>query len=213
MIDLYCERLGPGFWAEPVNALTNLGFLLSAYMISRIIIHHSRVPDHHRILILLCAAIGIGSFLFHTVATHWARWLDIIPILLFQLAFLWFYSTEVIRIPSVPTLAGLLIYLATALLSRKYPYILNGSLIYAPALITLMILGLWHYSNQVSSPAVLLSAAAVFLLSLTFRSLDNRICDVFPVGTHFLWHLLNALVVYLCALSLFPHKANKEIQT
>jgi len=22
-IDLYCERLGPEFWAEPINALTN----------------------------------------------------------------------------------------------------------------------------------------------------------------------------------------------
>jgi len=30
MIDLYCERLGPGLWAEPLNALTNLAFLLTA---------------------------------------------------------------------------------------------------------------------------------------------------------------------------------------
>jgi hypothetical protein len=25
-IDAYCERLGPGLWAEPLNALTNLAF-------------------------------------------------------------------------------------------------------------------------------------------------------------------------------------------
>jgi len=30
MIDLYCERLGPGLWAELLNALTNLGFLVAA---------------------------------------------------------------------------------------------------------------------------------------------------------------------------------------
>ncbi len=29
-IDAYCERLGPGVWAEPVNALTNLAFLAGA---------------------------------------------------------------------------------------------------------------------------------------------------------------------------------------
>lgn len=29
-IDHYCERTGPGLWAEPVNALTNLAFPLGA---------------------------------------------------------------------------------------------------------------------------------------------------------------------------------------
>ena len=29
-IDIYCERVGPGLWAEPVNALTNLSFLAAA---------------------------------------------------------------------------------------------------------------------------------------------------------------------------------------
>jgi hypothetical protein len=30
MIDLYCERLGPGILAEPINALTNLAFPFTA---------------------------------------------------------------------------------------------------------------------------------------------------------------------------------------
>lgn len=28
-IDIYCERLGPGLWAEPLNALTNAAFFYS----------------------------------------------------------------------------------------------------------------------------------------------------------------------------------------
>ena len=28
-VDLYCERLGPSFWAEPVNAFSNAAFLIS----------------------------------------------------------------------------------------------------------------------------------------------------------------------------------------
>jgi hypothetical protein len=43
----------------------------------------------------------------------------------------------------------------------------------------------------------LLLAAGVLLLSLTFRTLDLAICERFAVGTHFLWHLLNGLVLYL----------------
>ena len=29
-IDSYCERLGPGFWAEPLNAAKNGAFLAAA---------------------------------------------------------------------------------------------------------------------------------------------------------------------------------------
>jgi hypothetical protein len=29
-IDLYCERVSPSFWAEPVNAVSNLAFLIAA---------------------------------------------------------------------------------------------------------------------------------------------------------------------------------------
>ena len=29
-LDLYCERLGPGFWAEPLNAVSNAAFILAA---------------------------------------------------------------------------------------------------------------------------------------------------------------------------------------
>ena len=31
IVDLYCERTSPVFWAEPVNALTNLAFFLAAW--------------------------------------------------------------------------------------------------------------------------------------------------------------------------------------
>ena len=31
-IDAYCERLGPAFWAEPVNALTNAAFPIAAWV-------------------------------------------------------------------------------------------------------------------------------------------------------------------------------------
>ena len=37
MIDNYCERIDPAFWSEPVNALTNLSFLLvAAIMLYRV---------------------------------------------------------------------------------------------------------------------------------------------------------------------------------
>jgi hypothetical protein len=38
----------------------------------------------------------------------------------------------------------------------------------------------------------LVLGAALLVLSLTFRTLDGPLCGVLPVGTHFLWHILNA---------------------
>lgn len=34
-IDAYCERLGPGFWGEPLNAISNLAFCLTAWLVWR----------------------------------------------------------------------------------------------------------------------------------------------------------------------------------
>ena len=31
-LDLYCERLGPEFWAEPLNAISNGGFIVAAWL-------------------------------------------------------------------------------------------------------------------------------------------------------------------------------------
>jgi hypothetical protein len=40
-------------------------------------------------------------------------------------------------------------------------------------------------------------AAMHFTLSLTWRTIDVAACETFPPGTHFLWHLLNAAVLYV----------------
>jgi hypothetical protein len=32
-------------------------------------------------------------------------------------------------------------------------------------------------------------------LSITIRSLDEILCDVIPIGTHFMWHVLNGIML------------------
>src|SRR5262249_32960285 len=38
--------------------------------------------------------------------------------------------------------------------------------------------------------------AGLFVVSLTFRIVDLDVCATWPLGTHFLWHLFNAAVLY-----------------
>jgi hypothetical protein len=40
-------------------------------------------------------------------------------------------------------------------------------------------------------------AAIVGVCSLFCRAIDREVCDLFPVGTHFLWHMLNATLLYI----------------
>ena len=70
MIDLYCERLNAGFWAEPVNAFTNLSFLIAAITSWRLGSRQQSLTPGNYVLIGLMAAIGIGSGLFHTFVCY-----------------------------------------------------------------------------------------------------------------------------------------------
>ncbi|MEW8428994.1 MAG: hypothetical protein G8D61_04715, partial [gamma proteobacterium symbiont of Ctena orbiculata] len=72
----YCERIDDSFWAEPLNAATNLVFLFAAAAQIRAL-RQSAEPIRRLwdlwALTGLLAAIGIGSFLWHTFATAWAE--------------------------------------------------------------------------------------------------------------------------------------------
>ena len=210
MIDLYCERLGPGLLAEPVNALTNGAFLLAAWRLHQLS-RHSNPGGATRdpgllALAALALAIGVGSSLFHTFATGWALAADVIPILLFQLLVLLLYLRRRAGLALAPAAGLCLAFLLACLAGRSVPEVLNGSLAYAPSLMVLALLA-WHQRQQ-GEKANLTWALGFFSLSLVFRSLDNALCPAWPIGTHLFWHLLNAVVLVLSGASLVTASRN-----
>ena len=204
----YCERTSAAFWAEPINALTNLAFLLAAYGALRLARQHVQPWQWRRDwpiawLISLIAIIGVGSSLFHTLATFGAMLADVMPIAVYQVSFLAIYSWRIAKLP--PWAVGgliVLFLLAGVAMGQVVPPSLherlNGSLAYAPALLFLAGLALYHQrSGVLLAPFALWQAIGLFLLSLTARTLDLVVCAQVPIGMHFLWHLLNAGVLYL----------------
>ena len=133
MLDLYCERTSPDFWAEPVNAVTNLAFVLAAWMVWRLARRERALDTGMIALIGLIVAISLGSFLFHTLASELSRWLDILPIFIFQLLYLGSYCRRVIGLPMTPVSLLSFVFLLAALGASQFSAYLNGSLIYAPA--------------------------------------------------------------------------------
>lgn len=194
-IDIYCERIAPGLLAEPVNAITNLSFFVAAFFVFKLGRDAGVMA-----LGLLMVFIGTGSSLFHTHATHVTQLMDVIPILLFQMSFIWLYCLRVMKINAAKTAMLFLVFLVLSYVCDQIPSsILNGSTGYIPALLFVTGFGVWHFKNVAQDRLVLLEAAGIFIVSLTFRSLDMMLCSTWPLGTHFMWHCLNGAVLYLSA--------------
>ncbi len=200
-VDHYCERTGPDRDAEPVNALTNAAFLVAAWLAWRLDARHPDAPQRPliRALIATMAIVGLGSFLFHTVGTRWAEWGDVIPILIFMLLYLWLALTAFFQWPSWLKLAAILPFLAiTFALENRVPgTVLWGGALYVPTVLVLIALGIALRRRESGAATAMFAATGVFLASFAARTLDMRLCAAFPLGTHFLWHILNATVLYL----------------
>lgn len=197
MLYNYCERCGLGLLDEPVNLLTNLSFIVAAGFIYRLMRDRGQFNPGNILLLVLVAFIGVGSALFHSFATEWARLLDVIPIFLYQLLFLWLYVTRVVRLGALARMALLVGFFLVSLYALSFKSVLNGSVMYLPAILSVIAVAVYHYSSKKIEPMLGWYALIVFALSLFFRTIDAALCPVWPLGTHFLWHLLNGALLYL----------------
>jgi Ceramidase len=196
-VDLYCERVTPSFWAEPVNAISNLAFLIAAFAAFDLWQREGKGDGPILALIVVMVAVGLGSFAFHTLATQGAMLLDVIPIGIFIYGYFLLALRRFLMLswPAALTLLIGFIAMSVGLASLVPREILNGSSGYFPALAALIILG-WVLRSHKTGQALLV-AAGLFVVSLLFRIVDLDLCAAWPLGTHFLWHLFNAAVLYM----------------
>ena len=193
-VDGYCERLDVGLWAEPLNFVTNAGFLAMAlWLWPRV-----KLVAGTRALVVLLAAIGLGSGLFHSVAQRWAGVVDMVPILLFVLTYIYLANRQFWHLSRGWSCAVLMLFFPYSALVF---WLLSGftwlgeSLGYMPVpiLITLYSIALWRRLPDLAIG--LLIGAGLLMVSLGFRTLDLHLCADWPIGTHFLWHLTNAAML------------------
>ena len=193
-LDIYCERLGPEYWAEPLNAVTNAAFLIAAAVMWR---RTAGVPLGRALCVIL-AAIGVGSYLWHTHGQVWAVILDSGSIAVFSLVFLFAANRDFLGLRPWAALGLTLLYFPFTALTGALFGALPFFAISAEYWGLPLLMGAYAVVLRRRVPATargLLAAAALLCVSLTFRSLDGPLCGALPVGTHFLWHLLNGLLL------------------
>lgn len=208
-VDNYCERTDASLLSEPVNVLTNLAYFVAAWF-AWSAFRKTKSARGDTLLIMIIAMIpvvGLGSFTFHILAVRWAEWVDVIPILVFMLLYLWLAWRRYCSWPVWLTALALLSFsLTTFGIEAMVPArILWGGAMYVPTALILVVMAFTPIPGR--ARRIMLLAVGVFLVSYTFRTLDAPICPSLPSGTHFIWHCLNAVLLYLLVRAALFHSA------
>ena len=202
MMDAYCERTGPSLLAEPLNTIANASFLLAAWAAWVLAKRTGATTTGVKLLIALGASVGIGSIIWHMYPTSLTLWLDIIPIVVFIIVYIWLYARRVMAVAVRYAVLFAISFVLLVFLAIPYAHVLHGALVYSPGLLTVLVLGLLHAQQQRPERFMLLAAAGVYFVALFFRTIDQEVCASVPIGTHFIWHILIGLVTYLAMRSL-----------
>jgi hypothetical protein len=197
-----CERTGAGLLQEPLNAISNLGFIYVAIAIYRFYRSHEDVQEHKildvQIMTLMIFLIGINSILFHVYPTPITEMMDTIPIVAFILIY---FVSVIFRIGKCTKFQGLIACVAflgfSHMLVAQFPRALNDSIGYLSSMIALIVIAVYLHLRARPSSQYFMLAAIIGVVSLFARAVDKELCDIWPFGTHFIWHICNATLLYI----------------
>ena len=193
-VDIYCERLDPSFWAEPLNAVTNLAFVVAAL----IMWPRVRGLASGQVLCVMLGSIGVASGLFHTFAQGWAGAADVLSIVVYALTYIYLANRDFWGMRPgwafVATMGFIPYAAATIPLFARIPG-LGGSAQYMPLPVMILAYAVLLRHRAPGTARGLAIGAAILLLSLMFRTIDLPVCGAVPFGTHFMWHVLNGIML------------------
>lgn len=200
-LDSYCERAGQlGTFAEPLNFATNGFFILAALMASHALLHY---PAHGRridlwLLALLMFAIGVGSGLWHWKPSAATLLMDVIPITLFMNLYLLSALRRLFELSWLRVFCCWGLYVMLTFAGQAYlpPDMLHGTVMYLPTYAAMVALTFGLARRDVRIGRVFALITTVWSLSLIARTVDLELCQSLPIGTHFVWHTLNAWVLW-----------------
>jgi len=201
-LDSYCERAGSAvLLAEPLNAVTNLFFIAAALLVARALFSQSgagRGKTDLWLLVFSLFAIGIGSGAWHLMPSGTTVLMDVIPITLFINIYIIAALRRLFQQSWRKVFGWWVMYTAIGVAAQIYlpPGLLNGTIMYIPTYATLVVMTFALANRDRESAKIFAIMTTVWSISLIFRTIDHGICPQLSIGTHFLWHTLNALVLW-----------------
>ena len=207
---IYCETMSAtstAFPVEPLNTISNgvivLFGLLSLYMTIK------RAPRSIDLYVLSALLIltGIGSGIWHGFRDRDALFWEVQSGLFFLFALAFFWARRLWSY--IGATIFLALFIAGFSFSRQlwdqtiFGFPMQRWVALAPLLIIASI-ALTTQTYMFSKRAAFYSSASLglALTALTFRTIDLSVCEMFPTGTHFLWHSFLSAGGFMSVLSL-----------
>ncbi|MFZ4541835.1 MAG: ceramidase domain-containing protein [Rickettsiales bacterium] len=197
-----CERTALGPMAEPLNVLSSFAFMFVAVSIYRHYHKHEDIQgkwiwDVHA-LTFITFIIGFNSVIFHAFPSPTTELADTLTIVLFIILYFW---SVLFRIGRTTKFAATICFVAfvgfSHILVHQFPRALNDSIGYLSSMIALIMIAVHLHLRARPSSSHFMLAALIGVCSLFCRAIDKGICPDIPTGTHFLWHMLNATLLYI----------------
>jgi len=204
---LYRETFAAAFPAEPWNTASNVVFLLIVMHFLR----HTRCDWRRYPMIVLSLPILFTGFasgtVYHATRSH-QIWLilDYMPIVILGIAGSYFFWRQLSSFWIAPFLV-----LGGLVLSGRLHSMLSGprslhiSLGYCMVALNILVPAVINSGRNKWRGVGLLSIAAVsFAAAVFFRQWDMQSpLSVFPMGTHFLWHIFGGASAFAIMLHIF----------
>ena len=202
-IDIYCERVSSDLFAEPINFLSNIAFIIAFYILLRRLKDLSygdkALKNYSTILTYIILFIGLGSFLFHAFGNLWSAFADTFPIMIFILFYLYIAVRFYLKQNNFVAATALIIFLSlNILLGYAGVEEISSYLTALFAMLLISVISLVRDETEISRGLFITSI--IFIISLTFRQLDHVACSYISFGTHWIWHILNAILLYSLVL-------------
>ena len=191
----YCERNSTHVWAEPINTFSNLFFIVFGFLW---FLKGNKTKDNDTIVLSISLiSIGVFSFLYHLYANFIFGFLDVISIIIFSLFYFLFFNRNFFYLNKIKYfLLSFFFFIYLIIFVYLISFIefeINGSEYYFSLIFLLIVYYLLICIKQKKLNVVMLLSIIILLFSLFLRSIDKEICDTFYIGTHFIWHFLNAI--------------------
>lgn len=209
-----CERHALGWMAEPLNVISSFAFMAVAISIYR---YYKREEDLQRkwiwdvhALTFITFIIGFNSVLFHAFPNRTTELMDTLAIVFFIIIYFW---SVLFRIGRCNLFQASICFIAfvgfSHILVHQFPNALNDSIGYLSSMIALIMIAVHLHLKARPSSQHFMLAAIIGVCSLFCRAIDREICSMLPIGSHFVWHTLNATLLYIL-LKQLVRNVNRE---
>lgn len=204
---IYTETDLSRFPVEPWNTCSNIIFLaIVLYFWLRV----RSSPAPHALIRVSLPILAVGFFggtVYHATRSHniWLI-LDFVPILLLTTlasVYFWLQIYEK-KLPATLTFVAVLVIAVAVRQIVPGSRQVSISLGYTSLAVGLVLpIVLYSRRKQWRHSLLVVSSFAAFVIAITFRLLDRDLVAIFPMGTHFLWHLFGGLSTFFMLLYVY----------